>query len=331
MGKAGDLSILFVVVLLAVAVIAEAQQPAKIPRVGYLTNESLSALSARTEAFRQGLRELGQIEGKNIVLEWRDAEGKLDRLNELAVELVRLRVDVIVTAGGQATRSAKEATMTIPIVMTQDRDPVSEGFIASLARPGGNITGLSRVAPELSGKQLELLKEIIPRLSRVAVLVSLTQSSRTRTQTLKEIEVAARAFGVKLQYLDVQSLKDIEAAFRAARKGQADAVLWLVSGPIGGTQRSRIAELAVQSRLPAIYEQAEYVEAGGLMSYGVSFTDLDRRAATYVDKILKGAKPADLPVEQPKKFEFIVNLKAAKQIGLTIPPNVLARSDRVIR
>jgi len=331
MGKAGDLSILFVVVLLAVAVIAEAQQPAKIPRVGYLTNESLSALSARTEAFRQGLRELGQIEGKNIVLEWRDAEGKLDRLNELAVELVRLRVDVIVTAGGQATRSAKEATMTIPIVMTQDRDPVSEGFIASLARPGGNITGLSRVAPELSGKQLELLKEIIPRLSRVAVLVSLTQSSRTRTQTLKEIEVAAGAFGVKLQYLDVQSLKEIEAAFRAARKGQADAVLWLVSGPIGGTQRSRIAELAVQSRLPAIYEQAEYVEAGGLMSYGVSFTDLDRRAATYVDKILKGAKPADLPVEQPKKFEFIVNLKAAKQIGLTIPPNVLARADRVIR
>jgi len=331
MGKAGDLSILFVVVLLAVAVIAEAQQPAKIPRVGYLTNESLSALSARTEAFRQGLRELGQIEGKNIVLEWRDAEGKLDRLNELAVELVHLRLDVIVTAGGQATQSAKEATMTIPIVMTQDRDPVSEGFIASLARPGGNITGLSRLAPELSGKQLELLKEIIPRLSRVAVLVSLTQSSRTRTQTLKEIEVAAGAFGVKLQYLDVQSLKDIEAAFRAARKGQADAVLWLVSGPIGGTQRSRIAELAVQSRLPAIYEQAEYVEAGGLMSYGVSFADLDRRAATYVDKILKGTKPADIPVEQPKKFEFIINLKAAKQIGLTIPPNVLARADKVIK
>ena len=317
--------------LFALGVSAQAQQPAKVPRIGYLTNESLSALSARTEAFRQGLRELGYLEGKNIVIEWRDAEGKLDRLNELAVELVRLRVDVIVTAGGLATRSAKEATMTIPIVMTQERDPVSSGFIASLARPGGNITGLSRLAPELSGKQLELLKEIIPRLFRVAVLGSLTQSSRTRTQTLKEIEVAAGALGVKLQYLDVQSLKDIEAAFRAARKSQADAVLWLVSGPIGGTHRPRIGELAVQSRLPAIYEQAEYVEAGGLMSYGVSFTDLDRRAATYVDKILKGAKPADLPVEQPKKFEFVINLKAAKQIGLTIPPNVLARADKVIK
>jgi putative tryptophan/tyrosine transport system substrate-binding protein len=322
---------LLATVLVVTVSSAEAQQPAKIPRIGYLTNESLSALSARIEAFRKGLRELGYLEGKNIVIEWRDAEGKLDRQNELAVELVRLRVDVIVTAGGQATRSAKEATMTIPIVMTQERDPVSSGFIASLARPGGNITGLSRLAPELSGKQLELLKEIIPRLFRVAVLGSLTQSSRTRTKTLKEIEVAAGAFGVKLQYLDVQSLKDIEAAFRAARKGQADAVLWLVSGPIGGTHRPRIGELAVQSRLPAIYEQAEYVEAGGLMSYGVSFTDLDRRAATYVDKILKGAKPADLPVEQPKKFEFIVNLKAAKQIGLTIPPNVLVRADRVIK
>jgi len=317
--------------LFALGVSAQAQQPAKVPRIGYLTNESLSALSARTEAFRQGLRELGYVEGKNIVIEWRDAEGKLDRLNELAVELVRLRVDVIVTAGGLATRSAKEATMTIPIVMTQERDPVSSGFIASLARPGGNITGLSRLAPELSGKQLELLKEIIPRLFRVAVLVSLTQSSLTRTQTLKEIEVAAGALGVKLQYLDVQSLKDIEAAFRAARKSQADAVLWLVSGPIGGTHRPRIGELAVQSRLPAIYEQAEYVEAGGLMSYGVSFTDLDRRAATYVDKILKGAKPSDLPVEQPIKFEFVINLKAAKQIGLTIPPNVLARADKVIK
>ena len=331
MKKAGLLSILSVVALLAVAV-AEAQQPAKIPRIGYLTNESLSALSARTEAFRKGLRELGYLEGKNIVIEWRDAEGKLDRLNELAVELVRLRVDVIVTPGAGATRSAKEATMTIPIVMTQERDPVSSGFIASLARPGGNITGLSRLAPELNGKQLELLKETIPRLFRVAVLLgNSSQTSRTRAQALKEIEVAAGAFGVKLQYLDVQSLKDIEAAFRAARKGQADAVLWLVSGPIGGTHRPRIGELAVQSRLPAIYEQAEYVEAGGLMSYGVSFTDLDRRAATYVDKILKGAKPADLPVEQPKKFEFVINLKAAKQIGLTIPPNVLARADKVIR
>ena len=315
----------------SVRVVAAAQQPKKVSRLGYLSNSTQLLTPPAPREFGWLCASSGYIEGQNIVIELRYAEGKLDRQNELAVELVRLKVDVIVTAGGPATRSAKEATKTIPIVMTQERDPVSSGFIASLARPGGNITGLSRLAPELSGKRLELLKETIPRLSRVAVLVSLTQSSRTRTQTLKEIEVAAGALGVKLQYLDVQSLKDIEAAFRAARKSQADAVLWLVSGPIGGTHRPRIGELAVQSRLPAIYEQAEYVEAGGLMSYGVSFTDLDRRAATYVDKILKGAKPADLPVEQPKKFEFVINLKAAKQIGLTIPPNVLARADKVIK
>jgi len=268
------------------------------------------------------------LEGKNIVIEYRSAEANLDRLPALAVELVRLKVDVIVTSGPTATRAAKAATVTIPIVMRQDSDPVGNGFVASLARPGGNITGLANLRPELSGKQLELLKEIVPRLSRVTALGSSTYPGIA--QALKEIELAAGALGVKLQYLDVLSSKDIETAFRAAGKGRADAVL-MVAGSVLLSQRTQIADLAVKSRLPAIYYDPQFVEAGGLMSYGVSFTDLDRRAATYVDKILKGAKPADLPVEQPKKFEFIVNLKAAKQIGLTIPPNVLARADRVIR
>ena len=317
------------IVSLALCASAEAQQPTKVPRIGYLTGASPSANSARIEAFRQGLRELGYVEGKNIVIEWRYAEGKLDRLPALAAELVRLKVDVIVTGGPTATRAAKEATVTIPIVMALDGDPVGNGFVASLARPGGNITGLSTLAPELSGKRLELLKEIVPKLSRVAVLG--TSTSPGNAQALKEVELAAGAFGVKLQYLDVLGPKDIETAFRAASKGRADAVLVLVRAPSLDSHRTQIAELAVKSRLPAIYYRAEFVEAGGLMTYGVSITDLDRRAATYVDKILKGAKPADLPVEQPTKFEFIINLKAAKQIGLTIPPNVLVRADRVIK
>ena len=212
--------------------------------------------------------------------------------------------------------------------MAFDNDPVGNGFVASLARPGGNITGLSTLAPEISGKQLELLKEIVPKLSRVAVLG--TSTNPGNAQALKEMELAAGAFGVQLQYLDVLGPKDIETAFRAASKGRADAVLVLAS-PVLNSHRTQIADLAVKNRLPAIYRRAEFVEDGGLMSYGVSFTDLSRRAATYVDKILKGAKPADLPVEQPTKFEFIINLKAAKQIGLTIPPNVLARADRVIK
>ena len=311
--------------MLAFVHVTEAQQPTKIPRIGYLGTTSLSAIAARIEAFRQGLRELGYVEGKNIVIEWRSAEGKLDRLPALAAELVRLKVDIIVTAGPPATRAAKEATTTIPIVMAQDTDPVGNGFVASLARPGGNITGLSTLAPEISGKQLELLKEIVPRLSRVAVLG--TSTNPGNAQALKEIELAAGAFKVQLQYLDVLDPKDIETAFRAASKGRADAVLVLTS-PVLNSQRTQIADLAVKSRLPAIYDRREYVEDGGLMTYGVSFTDLYRRAATYVDKILKGAKPADLPVEQPKKFEFIINLKAAKQIGLTIPPNVLVRAER---
>jgi putative tryptophan/tyrosine transport system substrate-binding protein len=328
MRKAGVFSILFLLVPLAISVIAEAQQPTKIPRIGFLTATSLSIIAARIEAFRQGLRELGYVEGKNIVIEWRSAEEKADLLPALAVELVRLKVDIIVAAGTSDTRAAKEATTTIPIVMTQDTDPIGTGFVASLARPGGNITGLSTLAPEVSGKRLELLKEIIPKLSHVAVLGT---STRTGTAPLlKEVELAAGAFKVQVQYLDVLDVKDIETVFRAATKGRAEAVLVLQS-PVTFSQRPQIVDLAVKSRLPAIYPQTEYMEAGGLMYYGANTPDLFRRAATYVDRILKGAKPADLSVEQPKKFEFIVNLKAAKQIGLTIPPNVLARADKVIK
>jgi len=299
----------------------------KVARIGYLTG-SPSSTPARREAFRQGLRELGYVEGKNIVIEWRYLEGKPERASELAAELVRVKVDVILAGGPASTRAAKEATVTIPIVMGFDSDPVGNGFVASLARPGGNITGMSTLYPEISGKQLELLKEIVPRLSRVAVLG--TSTNPGTAQVLKETELAAGAFGVQLQYLDVLGPKDIETAFRAASKGRADAVLVLPSSVLN-SQRTQIVELAVKSRLPAIYPYPEYVEDGGLITYGVSFTDLFRRAATFVDKILKGRKPADLPVEQPTKFEFIINLKAAKQIGLTIPPNVLVRADKVIR
>jgi len=318
----------FSALLFAPGLPVNAQQPAKIPLIGYLTQASLSAVAPRTEAFRLGLKELGYVEGKNIVIEYRSPEGKFDRLPSLAAELVRLKVDVIVTAGAGATRPAKAATVKIPIVMAQDDDPVANGFVASLARPGGNITGLSTLSPELSGKRLELLKEIVPKLFRVAVFGNST--SPGNAQVLRELELAAGALGVKLQYLDVANSQDIEPAFRTAAKGRADAVLML-QNPVHFPQRKHIATLAIHSRLPVIYGRPEYGEAGGLVTYGVSFTDLDRRAAVYVDKILKGTKPADLPVEQPTKFEFIINLKAAKQIGLTIPPNVLARADKVIK
>ena len=326
MKKAAVPSILVAVVLLAVAVIAEAQQPKNIPRIGYLSVLSLSAMADRIEAFRQGLRELGYVEGKNIVIEWRYGEEKPDRVSELAAELVRLKVEVIVTGGNSAIQAAKKATNTIPIVMTQSGDPVASGFIVSLARPGGNITGLSNLAQELSGKRLELLKEVVPKLSRVAVLGMSTNPGNS--QSLRETELAAGAFGVQIQYLDTRDSKDIEAALRTASKGRADAVLVL---NFPGDVSRVIPDLAVKNRLPAIYYNSTIVNNGGLMSYGASITDLDRRAATYVDKILKGAKPADLPVEQPKKFELIINLKAAKQIGLAIPPNVLVRADKVIK
>jgi putative ABC transport system substrate-binding protein len=316
-------------VLVVTGAAAEAQQSAKVPRIGYLTGATPDGQSARIEAFRQGLRELGYAEGKNIVIEYRYGELKPDRLPALAAELVRSKVDVIVTGGSGLTRAAKEATNTIPIVMAQDTDPVANGFVTSLARPGGNITGLSNLAPEISGKQLELLKEIVPKLSRVAVLGT-SATNPGNVQQLREIERAAAAFKVKIQYLTVLSPKDIETAFLGATKGRADAVL-VQQGSIFNSHRTQTVKLAAKSRLPAIYSHSQYVVDGGLMTYGASLPDLDRRAATYVDKILKGAKPADLPIEQPKKFELIINLKAAKQIGLTIPPNVLARADKVIK
>src|SRR5215467_2790987 len=321
-------SILFVGVVLAVAVTVEAQQAKKSARIGFLSGTSPSTATGRLNAFRQGLGELGYVEGKNIIIEYRWSEGKRERLPDLAAELVRLKVDIIVTGGPQTTRPAKQATSTIPIVMAQDPDPVGNGFVASLARPGGNITGLSSLAPELGGKQLELMKEIVPRLSHVAVFGTSTTSGNA--QELREVELAAKAFGVKVQYLDVLSPKDIETGFRAASKGRADAILML-AGPVLVSQLAQVVDHAEKSRVPAIYPQTEYTETGGLMYYGTNTPDLFRRAATYVDKILKGEKPANLPIEQPKKFEFIINLKAAKQIGLTIPPNVLARADKVIK
>jgi ABC-type uncharacterized transport system substrate-binding protein len=308
--------------------IAHAQQPGKVPRLGFLLDGSPSSVSGRIEGFRQGLHELGYAEGKNIMIEWRSAEGNVERRNEIATEFVRLKVDLIVSAGPTTTRALREATSTIPIVMGQDSDPVGSGFAATLARPGGNITGMSALAPEMSGKQLELMKEIIPKLTRVAIIGNSTNPGDA--QVLRETVLAAGAFEIYLRYLDVLNLKEIETTFRAAVKGRADAIL-LLGNPLLNSQRKQIADFAVKYRLPAAYARPEYVEAGGLMYYGTNYNDLFRRAAYYVDKILKGAKPADLPVEQPTKFELIINLKAAKQIGLTIPPKVLARADRVIK
>jgi putative ABC transport system substrate-binding protein len=306
----------------------EAQQPKKVARIGYLSAGTPSAQTPYTEALRQGLRELGYIEGQNIAIEYRYAQEKLERQPALAAELVSLNVNVIVSGGATGTRAAKEATNTIPIVMAQDPDPVGNGFVVSLARPGGNITGLSSLVSELGGKRLELLREVIPRLSRVAVLG--TSTNPANEQQLRETERAAGLFGVKVQFLDILDPKDIETGFQAATKGRADAVL-VFGGPFFIPQRTKIAELAIKRRIPAMYSRSEFVDAGGLMTYGASVPDLYRRVATYVDKIFKGAKPAELPVEQPTKFELVVNLKTAKQIGLTIPPAVLARADRVIR
>jgi putative tryptophan/tyrosine transport system substrate-binding protein len=324
--KKPDLSAIFFATLaLVLGVAAEAQQSTKILSIGYLEGGPLSAHTARMEAFRQGLRKLGYEEGTNIVIEWRFADGKLDRLPALAVELASLKVAVIVAGGTAPTRAAKEATFTIPIVMANDNDPVGSGVVSSLARPGGNITGLANFAPELSGKRLEILREVVPRLSRVAVL-----GTSTGRGVARELEPGAKALEVQIQYLDVLEPKDIETAFRAAAKDRVDGVL-TVGNAILVLQRAQVVELAAKNRLAGIYHNSQFAEAGGLMFYGVNIFDLDRRAATYVDKILKGAKPAELPVEQPMKFDFVVNLKAAKQIGLTIPPNVLVRADKVIK
>ena len=314
--------------MLVVSLASEAQPPKTMPRIGFLSVTSPAAVSVRIEAFRQGLRALGYEEGKNMVIEWRYAEGKLNRLPALAAELVRLKVDVIVTAGPPPTRAAKAATNTIPIVMGFDNDPVSSEFVTSLAQPGGNITGLSTLHPEISGKRLELLMTTIPTLSRVAVLWD--SATPGNAQAFRETELAAGALGVQLQDLEVQGVKDIETLFRAASKGRADAAL-VLSSHLLFAQRTQVTDLAVKSRLPTIYDAAEFVADGGLMAYGPDYTDLFRRAATYVDKLLKGTKPADLPVEQPTKFELVINLKTAKELDLTIPPMLLFQADKVIK
>jgi ABC-type uncharacterized transport system substrate-binding protein len=315
-------------VLLAIFAVAGHAQEPKTPRIGFLVAGPASAISSRIDAFRQGLRQLGYVEGKNIVIEYRYGEGKLDNLPALAAELVKLKVDVIVTAGSQATLPAKQATSTIPIVMTQDNDPIGSGFIASFARPGGNVTGLVNLAAELSGKQIELLKEIIPKLKRVTALRDPSEPGSPRA--VKETELAGQGLAVQVDYMDIQAAKDIEPAFKAIGSKRPDALL-VMTGALVNANRKRLIELAAKSRLPTMYSRAEYVEDGGLMMYGVNTNDMYWRAATYVDKILKGAKPGELPVEPPNKFDLMFNLKAAKQIGLTIPPNVLVRANKVIK
>jgi putative tryptophan/tyrosine transport system substrate-binding protein len=317
-------SILVAVVLLGIGVITEAQQPKKVPRIGLLV--SSSSVSPRRDAFLQGLRDLGYVEGKNITIEYRYTEGQLDRLPDLAAELVRLNVDVIVTGAISSVRAVKKATTTIPIVFSVG-DAVDSGLVSSLARPGGNATGLTFLAPELDGKRLELLKEAFPKVTRVAFLWRVPSA---RADLFKEAEAVAKTLGLRLQSVGVKGPDDFESAFKAAKSEGAEALI-VISNPLSNTHRARIVDLAAQNQLPAIYPESEFVDAGGLMSYGVNFLDLWGRAATYVDKILKGTRPTDLPVEQPTKFELIINLKTAKQIGLTIPPSVLARADKVIK
>ncbi len=312
------------------AAIADAQQPAKIPRIGYISGTGdPSSPGPYVEALRQGLRDLGYVEGKNIVIEYRGAEGNVDRMPSLVAELVQLKVDVLVVPLSVATRAAKQATKTIPIVMVIGEDPVAAGLIDSLARPGGNITGLSTVNLELSGKRLELLKESVAGISRVAVLRD--ADSQTSSIAFNEYEAAARALKIQLQSLEVRGLNpDLEGAFRTAAKGRAHALITVTNANLFRNQK-RITDLAMKNRLPSMYQGSTWVEAGGLMSYSTDDLDAYRRAATYVDKILKGTKPADLPIEQPTKFEFVINLKTAKQIGLRIPQSVLYRADKVIK
>ena len=306
---------------------AEAQQPKKVPRIGYLTLGPLSP-SANQEAFRDGLRQLGYIEGQNIQVEYRYGGGKLEHLRELAAELVSLKVDVIVAANTQSIDSARQATRTIPIVFAVTFDPVESGFVASLARPGGNLTGLSTVNPDAAAKRVELFKEVIPRLSRLAVLRNPTNSGSRFP--LIQTEEGVRQFGMHLQLLEARTAEDLDEIFRRASSQRAEALIVIVDALFIVEQR-RISDLGIKYRLPEMFDTRQFVDAGGLISYVANLADLFRRAASYVDKILKGAKPADLPVEQPTKFELMINLKTAKQISLTIPPNVLARADRVIR
>jgi putative tryptophan/tyrosine transport system substrate-binding protein len=314
---------------LALCFPVSAQQPTQVPRIGYLSTGSPSVSSTNLNAFRQGLRDLGYIEGKNIALEIRWAEGSAERVPDLALELVRLKIDVLLVGGGTATAlRVKKVTNTVPVVFTLVSDPVGDGLVASLARPGGNLTGLSSVSEDLVGKRLELLKETIRKLSRVAVL--LDPKDPANVDSFKEIEAVGKSLGVRLQALEVRRPDEIESAVRLATRAKAGGVLVLPTSLLVN-QRKRIAELAINHRLPTMFATSQFMDAGGLMSYGPDHADLYRRAATYVDKILKGAKPADLPVERPMKFEFVINLKTAKQIGLTIPPNVLARADKVMK
>jgi putative ABC transport system substrate-binding protein len=315
--------------LTAGGVVAQAQQATKIHRIGLLSAGPAHDLSyaSRHDAFRQGLRQLGYVEGKNLTIEERFADGKLDRQPPLAAELIRSKVDVIVVGGATGVRAVRRHTSTIPTVMAfVSDDPVQAGFVDSLARPGGNITGLTSISTELSGKRLELIKEAIPKLARVAFLRDPTNPATAPAET----EVAAKLLKVDLQLLEARSSVDFENAFRSAVKGRADAVI-IQSGGLFTTHEMQIINLAAKNRLPAMYTEQNYVSAGGLMAYATSIDDLYRRAATYVDKILKGSSPADLPVERPMKFELVINLKAAKQIGLMIPANLLARADTVIR
>jgi putative ABC transport system substrate-binding protein len=328
MKKAALLSILFVVIPIAVAVIVEAQEPRKASRIGFLTSGSASSSTANLDAFRQSLRELGYIEEKNIIIEYKWGEGKLDRLPELAAELVSLRMDIIVTGGTVSVLAAKQATSTIPIVAANADNLVELGVVASLARPGGNVTGLTRVDADFSAKRLELLKETLPKLSRVAVLSHGTLGGDQ--EELQEIQAKGRTLGVQIQSLQVQDPNHFMGAYAEMTKRRADALIIFTSA-FTRSHRRQLVELAIKNRLPTMCSGAEWNNVGCLISYGPNAIDQYRRAAVFVAKILKGSKPADLPVEQPRKFELIVNLKTAKQIGLTIPPNVLARADKVIK
>jgi putative ABC transport system substrate-binding protein len=321
------LSCLLITVLLITGLV-EAQQTGKVPRIGFLDGSSASGIAVLVDAFRQELRKLGWIEGKSITIEYRFAEQKPERLPELAADLIRLKVDVIVVSGTGTAVAAKSATSTIPIVMTNVGDPVGGGLIASLARPGGNVTGNASLSPELNSKRLEVLKDTVSKLARVGLLVQPGGSIPLDLQ-LKELKPAATALKLKLEEIETQpGPKGLESAFQTAKQKQVGAIMTQADRRFFA-ERKRVVELAAKNRLPAIYSQKAFVDDGGLMSYGVDFDDLYRRAAVYVDKILKGAKPADLPVQQATKFEFVINLQAAKQIGLTVPPEVLARANKV--
>ena len=328
MKKVTALSSVIAGILLAVAVIAEAQPPKKIPHMGFLSSASLFATKENVEALRQGLRELGYVENQNLVIDYRYAEAVTERLPNLAAELVNLKVDAVAAVGTPAARAAKNATKTIPIVMINVGDPVGTGLVASLAHPGGNVTGLSNLYEDLGGKQLELLKEAFPKISRVAVLWD--PANAAHAVWLGKLKVAAGVLRVTLQPREVHGPDDLEPAFAATKKEGAGAFIVLANA-LTGTYRTRIVDFAVKSRLPAMYPSSIFTGAGGLMSYGTNPADSYRRAAVYLDKILRGARPADLPVEQPTKFELVINLRTAKQIGLTIPPYVLTRADKVIR